>query len=161
LQMNACAAEESGEALLFLDADTRLPPGAPHHILQALADGDRCWGRFDVCIVGRPFMLKVVAAAMNARSRWTGIATGDQAMFMRREIFLRLGGFPAQPLMEDVEISKRLKKISPPACLHQCVNTSGRRWETRGVWRTIFLMWRLRWEYWRGIDAGLLAEQYQ
>jgi len=161
LQMNAGAAAASGEALLFLHADTRLPPGAPHHILQALADGDRCWGRFDVCIVGRPFMLKVVAAAMNARSRWTGIATGDQAMFMRREIFLRLGGFPAQPLMEDVEISKRLKKISPPACLHQCVNTSGRRWETRGVWRTIFLMWRLRWEYWRGIDAGLLAEQYQ
>jgi len=161
LQMNAGAAAASGEALLFLHADTRLPPGAPRHVLRALAGGTHRWGRFDVCIDGRPFMLKMVAAAMNARSRWTGIATGDQAMFMRCETFRQLHGFPVQPLMEDVEMSKRLKKISPPACLRQCVNTSGRRWETRGVWRTIFLMWRLRWEYWRGIDAAVLAEQYQ
>ena len=160
-QMNAGAAATEGEVLLFLHADTRLPPAALHYIERSLADGTQVWGRFDVCISGHAFMLRVISTLMNWRSRLSGIATGDQAMFVRRETFRQLHGFPVQPLMEDVEMSKRLKKISPPACLRQCVNTSGRRWETRGVWRTIFLMWRLRWEYWRGIDAAVLAEQYQ
>lgn len=160
-QMNAGAAQACGEMLLFLHADTQLPDGAGVLVEQALSNGVSCWGRFDVCITGRPFMLRVVGRMMNLRSRLTGIATGDQAMFVRRAAFDAVGGFPDQPLMEDVELSKRLRALSRPACLHRCVNTSGRRWETRGVWRTILLMWRLRWKYWRGVPASQLAQAYR
>lgn len=159
-QMNAGAALARGTALLFLHADTRLPPLADVQLLQALADG-ACWGRFDVRIAGRPWMLYVVAAMMNLRSRLTGIATGDQGLFVTRAAFDRVGGFPVQPLMEDIEISRRLKRLGPPACLRTRVCTSGRRWEQRGVWRTIVLMWRLRWRYWRGESPTRLAEAYR
>jgi len=145
---------------LFLHADTTLPEHADAHLLQALSQG-HVWGRFDVRIDGRPRMLAVEAAMMNLRSRWTGIATGDQAMFMRRETFAQLGGFAPQPLMEDIDMSKRLRAVGHPACLRQRVLTSGRRWEQRGVWRTIVLMWRLRWRYWRGELAHSLAEDYR
>lgn len=158
-QMNAGAAAARADVLLFLHADTQLPDGADHLVRRALVAA--AWGRFDVRISGRPFMLRVVAALMNLRSRWTGIATGDQAIFVTRVGFERVGGFPDQPLMEDVEISRRLRAIGRPACLSERVTTSGRRWETRGVWRTIFLMWRLRWRYWRGAPAHLLAEAYR
>jgi rSAM/selenodomain-associated transferase 2 len=160
LQMNAGAAAARSDALLFLHADTRLPPLADLHVLQALATG-ACWGRFDVRIEGRPWMLRVVGALMNLRSRCSGIATGDQAIFVTRAAFERVGGFPAQPLMEDIEISRRLKRLGRPACLRACVHTSGRRWEQRGVWRTIVLMWRLRWRYWRGESPARLAEAYR
>ena len=98
---------------------------------------------------------------MNLRSRLTGIATGDQAMFMTRQAFDAVGGFPDLPLMEDIELSRRLKALSPPICLRPRVLTSGRRWETRGVWRTIFLMWRLRFAWWRGVPAERLAQRYR
>lgn len=158
-QMNAGAAVAHGDALLFLHADTRLPQGALAQVEQALACHD--WGRFDVCISGQPFMLRVVSRMMNWRSRLSGIATGDQALFVTRAMFEQAGGFPDQPLMEDVELSKRLKTLSRPACVARCVTTSGRRWEQRGVWRTILLMWRLRFDYWRGIEAAQLAERYR
>jgi rSAM/selenodomain-associated transferase 2 len=160
-QMNAGALKASGDVLLFLHADTRLPPGATHHIELVLANKELCWGRFDVCITGRPIMLRVVSHLMNLRSRLTGIATGDQAIFVRRTVFEHLRGFPDQPLMEDVELSKRLLTFSRPACISHCVTTSGRRWEARGVSRTILLMWRLRWAYWRGTDADELARLYR
>lgn len=160
VQMNAGAAAARGQVLLFLHADTSLPPQADLLVRQALAAG-HAWGRFDVRIEGRPRLLRLVAALMNLRSRLTGIATGDQAIFVTREAFERVGGFPVQPLMEDVELSRRLKRIGRPACLRQRVCTSGRRWERRGVWRTIFLMWRLRWRYWRGEPAAALAEAYR
>lgn len=160
-QMNAGASQASGDVLLFLHADTRLPLGAARHIEQALANKEHCWGRFDVCITGRHFMLSVVSRLMNWRSRLTGVATGDQAIFVRRAVFDGLWGFPDQPLMEDVELSKLLLAFSRPACIAHCVMTSGRRWEAHGVWRTILLMWRLRWAYWRGTDAGELARLYQ
>ncbi|MCZ8097435.1 MAG: TIGR04283 family arsenosugar biosynthesis glycosyltransferase [Novosphingobium sp.] len=160
LQMNAGAERARAEALLFLHADTRLPPLADVLVLQALATGAR-WGRFDVRIEGRPWMLRVVAALMNLRSRASGIATGDQAIFVQCAAFERVAGFPAQPLMEDVEISRRLRRLGPPACLSAKVCTSGRRWVQRGVWRTIVLMWRLRWRYWRGESAARLAEAYR
>ena len=160
-QMNAGASQASGDVLLFLHADTRLPQGAARHIEQSLANKEYCWGRFDVCITGRPFMLRVVSRLMNWRSRLTGIATGDQAIFVRRAVFEHLRGFPDQPLMEDVELSKRLLAFSRPVCIAHCVTTSGRRWETRGVWRTILLMWRLRWAYWRGTDAEELVRLYR
>jgi rSAM/selenodomain-associated transferase 2 len=161
-QMNAGAQAATGEGvLLFLHADTKLPPDADRLIAQALAGGRHVWGRFDVHIAGRPRMLRVVAAFMNARSRWSGIATGDQAMFMTRAAFDAVGRFPAQPLMEDIEMSKRLRTLSRPACLRERVITSGRRWETRGVWPTIVLMWRLRWAYWRGASPESLARRYR
>lgn len=160
-QMNAGAAVAQGEVLLFLHADTSLPSDASTAIVQALAGG-AAWGRFDVRIQGRALMLPVIAAFMNRRSRWSGIATGDQAMFVRREIFTAVGGFPDQPLMEDIELSRRLgQRGHRPACLKQRVQTSGRRWDERGVWRTILLMWRLRWRYWRGTPADTLARMYR
>ncbi len=161
LQMNAGAAQARGEVLLFLHADTRLPAGADVLVREALAGGSQVWGRFDVAITGRPRMFRLIAALMNLRSRWTGIATGDQAMFMTRAAFDAVGGFPAQPLMEDIEMSRRLLKLSRPACLRAKVLTSGRRWESRGVWRTVLLMWRLRFAYWRGTAPERLAELYR
>lgn len=159
-QMNAGAARATGAMLLFLHADTQLPDGAAALVAQALS-GKQHWGRFDVCIAGRPVMLRVVGRMMNLRSRLTGIATGDQAMFVSRTAFDMVGGFPDQPLMEDVELSRRLRALSRPVCITRCVSTSGRRWETHGVWRTILLMWRLRWQYWRGVPASQLAQAYR
>ena len=158
-QMNAGAAAACGDALVFLHADTVLPADADRAVLGAVAAG-AIWGRFDVSIAGRARLLRVVAAMMNARSRATGIATGDQAMFVRRDAFERLGGFADQPLMEDIELSGRLRALARPACLRERVTTSGRRWESRGVWRTILLMWRLRWRYWRGESPEALARAY-
>lgn len=159
-QMNAGALRAVGDTLLFLHADTHLPHGASALVHEALTDEGHRWGRFDVRIDGHHCMLRVVARMMNLRSRWTGIATGDQAMFVARTVFEAVGGFPDQPLMEDIELSKRLRRISRPACLKQRVTTSGRRWERDGVWRTILLMWRLRWAYWRGVAAQQLVKAY-
>ncbi|MDO8384827.1 MAG: TIGR04283 family arsenosugar biosynthesis glycosyltransferase [Polaromonas sp.] len=161
LQMNAGAAQAHAEVLLFLHADTRLPANADELIREALAGGARVWGRFDVAITGRPRMLRLIAVLMNLRSRLTGIATGDQAIFMTRAAFNAVGAFPAQPLMEDIEMSRRLLQLSRPACLRAKVQTSGRRWESRGVWRTVLLMWRLRFAYWRGAAPERLADLYQ
>ncbi len=158
-QMNAGAAHAVGSALVFLHADTRLPRAAREIILRACKRPS--WGRFDVVISGTPKMLRVVAYCMNLRSRLSGIATGDQAIFVARNLFQQIGGFPDQPLMEDIEFSKRLRAIKRPVCIYATVTTSGRRWIEHGVWRTIWLMWRLRWEYWRGVPAEHLAKAYQ
>jgi len=160
-QMNAGARAAQGGVLLFLHADTALPAEADRLVLDGLAASGKAWGRFDARISGRPWLLRAVAFCMNRRSRWTGISTGDQAMFVRREAFQALGGFPDQPLMEDIELSKRLRQTGPPLCLREPVATSGRRWERDGVCRTILLMWRLRWLYWRGVPAEKLAEEYR
>jgi len=157
-QMNAGAAIASGDALVFLHADTRLPADAAPLVLAALAR--RGWGRFDVRIEGSSPLLAIVAFCMNWRSRLSGIATGDQAMFVRREVFAAAGGFSDIPLMEDVALSARLNRISPPACLPQRAVTSGRRWERRGVLRTIVLMWRLRLAYFLGARPEDLARRY-
>lgn len=161
LQMHAGAAAARGGVLLFLHADTVLPQHADRLVLDGLADGAHAWGRFDLRIAGRAPMLRVVAAMINLRSRLSGIATGDQAMFVTRAAYLATGGFPRQPLMEDIELSRRLKRHSAPLCLRQRATTSGRRWETHGVWRTILLMWRLRLRYWLGAPAELLAKEYR
>ncbi|HRH81599.1 MAG TPA: TIGR04283 family arsenosugar biosynthesis glycosyltransferase [Thiobacillaceae bacterium] len=157
-QMNAGAAAARGDAFLFLHADSRLPAHAAEPIGQALARHP--WGRFDVRIEGRSPWLPVVARMMNLRSRITGIATGDQAIFATRAAFEAVDGFPDQPLMEDIELSKRLKHLGPPACPRDRVITSGRRWDTQGAWRTILLMGRLRLDYWRGVPAERLARRY-
>jgi rSAM/selenodomain-associated transferase 2 len=154
-QMNAGAAAASGDALVFLHADTRLPANADHLIFHSLKKN--LWGRFDVAIEGRSTLLPVIAFLMNLRSRVTGIATGDQAIFVRREAF---PGFPEIALMEDIAFSKAMKRHSPPACLREQALTSGRRWEQRGVLRTVFLMWRLRLAYFLGAAPDELARRY-
>jgi len=158
-QMNAGATGARGGVLLFLHADSILPNNADLLIASAIESG-QTWGRFDVNIRGTHFMLSIVAWFMNRRSRLSGISTGDQGLFVTRPAFDRVGGFPSQPLMEDVEICKRLRKLTPPACLSARLSTSGRRWEKNGVWRTIFLMWKLRFQYWRGANPGELYGIY-
>ncbi len=161
VQQNAGAATASGDILLFLHADTTLPDGADALVLDGLRRTGRGWGRFDVRLSGRHPLLRVVERMIGVRSRLSGIATGDQAIFARREWFQRAGGFPELPLMEDVAITRALKRFGPPLCLRACVTTSSRRWEDRGVARTILLMWRLRWAYFRGADPAELARRYR
>ena len=159
-QMNAGAAAASGDILMFLHCDCVLPDDADRLVLDGLARSSAAWGRFDVRIDGHHPLLRVVAAMMNARSRLTGIATGDQAIFVRRDAFEQVGHFPDIPLMEDIALSKALKRISPPLCLRAQVATSGRRWEKNGVLRTIILMWRLRLAYFLGANPATLAKRY-
>jgi len=159
-QMNAGARAAGGDVLVFLHADTRLPPEADRLILEALADGRRQWGCFDLHLTGRQGLLRVVEAAINLRSRISGIATGDQTLFVTRRSFDRVGGFPEIPLMEDVALCRRLKRIGPPARAGGWVVTSSRRWEERGVVRTILLMWVLRSAFFMGVDAHFLARLY-
>jgi len=146
--------------LLFLHSDTCLPSDADRMVLDGLHRSGRAWGRFDVRIEGAHRLLPVVAWLMNLRSRLTGIATGDQAMFVRRDAFVAAGGFPAIPLMEDIALSKRLKRASRPVCLPDRVVTSGRRWEQNGILSTVLLMWRLRLAFFFGADPGKLAQRY-
>jgi rSAM/selenodomain-associated transferase 2 len=156
--MNAGAALGSGDALLFLHADTTLPDDADRLIDAALAR--RAWGRFDLRIAGSRPLFAVIARMINWRSRLTGVATGDQAIFVTREAFEAVGGFPDLPLMEDIAISRRLKRLCRPFCIATPAVTSGRRWEQNGVVRTILLMWRLRLSYYLGVEPALLAELY-
>jgi rSAM/selenodomain-associated transferase 2 len=160
VQMNAGAAIASGDVLLFLHADTRLPADADGLILDGLAQSGRAWGRCDVTIDGAHPLFPVIARSMNMRSRLTGIATGDQAMFVKREAFAAVSGFPNIALMEDITLACTLKRVSPPLCLRERVTTSGRRWEKRGVMRTILLMWRLRLMYFFGATPDELARRY-
>jgi rSAM/selenodomain-associated transferase 2 len=160
IQMNAGATVARGSVLLFLHADTQLPIGALQAIDRVITQG-ASWGRFDVSINGCSPWLKLVSTLMNWRSRMSGIATGDQAMFVTRLAFDAVGGFAPIALMEDIALSTALKKLGPPACLSQRVVTSGRRWEQHGVLRTIVLMWRLRLAYFLGADPNQLARQYQ
>ena len=160
LQMNAGAAAARGEILCFLHADTRLPENADGLIIDGLARARRSWGRFDVWIEGRHPMLKVIATLMNWRSRLSGIATGDQALFITRSLFEAAGRFPEIPLMEDIALSRQLKVYSRPLCIAHRLTTSGRRWEQHGLWRTVLLMWRLRLAYWLGADPRELATRY-
>ena len=159
-QMNAGAAQAKGDVLLFLHADTGLDSNAWNAFLsQANASA---WGRFDVRIEGQSRWLPVVTWFMNHRSRFSKIATGDQALFVGRDLFQRVGGFPDQPLMEDIELCKRLKQLAPKAfvAVSAPVYTSGRRWDVNGAWATIVLMWRFRFQYWWGVPAGELARRY-
>ena len=159
-QMNAGAALAAGEVLLFLHADTRLPESADALVVHGLATSGRAWGRFDVRIEGKSPLLPLIALCMNLRSRITGIATGDQALFVRRDAFTQAGGFPPIELMEDVALSRALKRISPPLCLADKAVTSGRRWESRGVLRTVLLMGWLRLQFFFGVAPARLARLY-
>lgn len=158
-QMNCGAEQASADVLLFLHADTRLPDFAVNRILQAI-DGGYRWGRFDVEFDSQQLIFKLIALLMNWRSRLTGIATGDQAMFISRQAFQAVGGFPEIGLMEDIAISASLKKLGKPCCLTDKVVTSARRWQRHGIFKTILLMWRLRLAYFFGADPNDLAARY-
>ncbi len=160
-QMNAGAAIAGGDMLLFLHADSRLPEAAERLVAEGMARSGRRWGRFDVRLSGPHPLLRVVERMMNLRSRLTAVATGDQGIFVERRLFEALGGYAAIPLMEDVELSKRLRRISPPLCIREPLTTSSRRWEEHGVLRTILLMWRLRLAYFLGADPVRLAPRYR
>jgi rSAM/selenodomain-associated transferase 2 len=159
-QMNAGAGAARGDVLLFLHADTHLPAGADRLVREGLASSGRPWGRFDVRIAGRHPLFPLIATLMNLRSRATGIATGDQAMFVDRDAFAAIGGFPDIALMEDIVLSRRLKRLGRPLCLRARALTSGRRWEKHGVVRTIFTMWHLRLAFFLGAEPAKLAASY-
>lgn len=159
LQMHVGAQAAQADVLLFLHADCALPPGAADDIRDAVEAG-HAWGRFDVRLSGRHFLLRAVERLMNWRSRLTGIATGDQAVFVRRDVYQMLGGYAPLPLMEDIEFSARLKWIGRPACPPGPVLASSRRWEKHGIIRTILMMWTLRFLYWLGVSPARLARWY-
>lgn len=159
-QMNAGARLARAGILLFLHADTRLPAGALRAVERAIAGGAR-WGRFDVRLEGDETVLRLIGWLMNRRSALTGIVTGDQALFVRREVFFEHGGFAPIPLMEDIELSRRLKRVGRPRRLRRRVVTSARRWRARGILRTVLLMWALRFLYWLGVSPARLARWYR
>jgi rSAM/selenodomain-associated transferase 2 len=164
LQMNAGAQAAEGlgaDVLLFLHADTRLPDDVERIVARALADGAHSWGRFDVRLDADGWPLRLIETLMNWRSRLTGIATGDQAIFVTRSAFAWLHGFAPLPLMEDVDFSSRAKRLTRPAALRERVTTSARRWQRHGVWRTVLLMWSLRLGYFFGADPEALARRYR
>jgi rSAM/selenodomain-associated transferase 2 len=160
VQMNAGAAVATGDILLFLHADTRLPSDALAELGRAVVDTRIVGGRFDVSLDGAEPIFRVIETLMNARSRLTGIATGDQAIFVRRKVFEALGGFAPIPLMEDIDLSSRLKRRGPIACLRTRVRTSVRRWREHGVWRTMLQMWWMRTLYAAGARPDRLARRY-
>jgi rSAM/selenodomain-associated transferase 2 len=159
-QMNFGASGATGDVLLFVHADTILPASGLEDIRAALCNSDYRGGRFDLEIDGHHWMLKIIGALINYRSRASKVATGDQALFVRRTVFESMGGFPEIPLMEDIALCSELKRIGPIACLRSRVITSGRRWERDGVWRTILKMWTLKLCYLSGVSPRLLKQYY-
>lgn len=159
-QMNAGSAQAVNNILLFLHIDTQLPDDADQLIIQGLDSAERCWGRFDVRLSGKQLAFRVIETLMNWRSRLTGIATGDQAIFVKRDVFVAAGGYADVPLMEDILLSKMLKKYSRPLSLEQRVVSASRRWEQHGIAKTVWLMWRLRLAFFLGADPAELHRQY-
>lgn len=158
-QMNAAATHASGDILWFVHADTKVPNNAVSLIRQALKNN--IWGRFNVKLSGPHILFRVIETMMNVRSCVSGIATGDQGIFVRKQSFQQVNGYPSIALMEDIELSKKLKKLSRPVCIKAALITSSRRWEKRGILSTVLLMWRLRFLYWLGVRAEKLVGQYK
>lgn len=158
-QMNTGAEHADDEVLIFLHADTVLPDKGCTMVAHVIENGGQ-WGRFDVRLSGKSWLFRVIEKMMNWRSCLTSIATGDQAIFVRKSLFWEVGGYPGIPLMEDIVLSRKLRNHSKPVCLKACVTTSSRKWESNGILRTVFLMWRLRLMYSLGVPADKLAKQY-
>ena len=160
-QMNAGAAEAEGEVLFFLHADTIVPVKAISALETAIDKSNFTWSRFNVRLSGTHILFRVIEKLINLRSCLTGIATGDQGICIKRDLFFNIGMYELLPLMEDIALSKKLKKIARPVCISQALITSSRRWEEKGIFRTILLMWKLRLQFWLGVSADKLAEQYR
>jgi len=158
-QMQAGADTVKSDIMFFLHADTELPTGIADHVREAIHRG-YFWGHFDVRLSGRHAWFRIVERLMNWRARLSGIATGDQGIFVRSDVFRVVGGFPQQALMEDIELSTRLKWFGRPACLPGPLTTSSRRWEQNGIFRTVLLMWFLRGLYAFGVSPARLARWY-
>ena len=159
LQMNNGATQSRHEILWFLHADTIIPENAIEQIQQALNKSD--WGRFNVKLSGSHILFRIIETMMNVRSCVSSIATGDQGIFVKRKIFGQVNEYSNIPLMEDVDLSRKLKKLSKPVCLKYTLITSSRRWEKNGISSTILLMWKLRFLYWVGVSPEHLARQYR
>jgi rSAM/selenodomain-associated transferase 2 len=159
-QMNAGARRATGDVLLFVHADTRLPPSAFDDIRAALGSPAYVGGRFDLELDGEHWMLRVIGAMISLRSRLTKVATGDQAIFVRRDVFNQIGGYPDIALMEDIALSRALKRMGKVACLRSRVVTSARRWQTEGIWRTILKMWTIKSLYFLGVGPARLKRYY-
>jgi len=160
-QMNAGAAGCKSDILLFIHADTKVTSNHLLAVRKVMSDEEVVGGRFDVRLSGSPPAFRIIEWFINIRSRLTGISTGDQCQFVRRELFERMGGYPEQPLMEDIEFARHLKRAGRIACLRDKVTTSSRRWEQHGVFRTVLLMWKLRLYYWLGVTPERLAAFYR
>lgn len=161
LQMNAGAAQATGDILWFLHADSVIYENALDKIQFHIQEQNKSWGRFNIKLSGSHFMFRIIEKLINLRSCLSGIATGDQGIFVKRNLFEQVGGYSALPLMEDINLSKKLKKVSAPVCVKVILITSSRRWEQKGILRTVLLMWRLRFLYWLGVSADKLAIQYR
>ena len=159
VQMNIGASQAQHDALWFLHADTITADNAIEDLQQALTSHD--WGRFNIKLSGENILFRVIERMINLRSCFSGIATGDQGIFVKRSLFELVNGYSELPLMEDISLSKKLKKVSKPVCLKDKLTTSSRRWEKYGILSTIFLMWKLRFLYWLGVSADKLAAQYK
>lgn len=161
VQMNNGANQSHGEILWFLHADTNLNSDSFKTITEAISYSEKVWGRFNIQLSGAHFIFRIIETMMNLRSCLTSIATGDQGIFVKRIAFFQVGGFKEIPLMEDIELSKRLKSLSRCICVKQQLITSSRRWEKNGILKTVLLMWRLRFLYWLGVSEDKLAKQYR
>ena len=159
VQMNSGAELATGDVLLFLHADTTLPEGVERIISEI--EGDTFWGRFDVRLSGKRLIFRIIDSMMNLRSRITSVATGDQAIFVKRSLFEKVGGYPEIALMEDIAISKQLRRVVKPVCVRNKVVTSSRRWEDRGVIKTLLLMWKLRLYYFFGMSPQKISRMYR
>lgn len=159
LQMNTGAAQVTSDSLWFLHADTEIDKNAIIKIENALKQHD--WGRFNIKLSGQNSLFRIIEKMINLRSCFSGIATGDQGIFVKLSHFNRVNGYSDLPLMEDVDLSKKLKTISPPVCVKDELVTSSRRWEQKGILATVLLMWRLRFLFWLGVSAEKLAKQYR
>jgi len=160
-QMNAGSEGCISDILLFIHADTVVNSSDILDVCEAMEDDSYAGGRFDVRLSGNAIAFRIIEWFINVRSRLTGISTGDQCQFVRRSVFEQMGGFPNQPLMEDIEFSRRLKRLGRIACLRATVITSSRRWEQHGIMATVWLMWKLRLLYWLGISADKLSHMYR
>ena len=158
IQMNAGAKLAQSNTLLFLHADTYLPDNAHELVEQALRENE--WGRFDIKLSGEMFMFRIIKTLINLRSRLSNIATGDQAIFLKKDLFNHIGMYDQQPLMEDIALCRKLRRHGDAACIKQKAVTSSRRWEEHGVWKTIVTMWSLRFAYFIGISPSKLYRFY-
>lgn len=159
IQMNAGAAQANNNIFWFLHADTLLPENAIEKIESALSMNE--WGRFNIKLSGTNILFRIIEVMINIRSCLSGIATGDQGIFVKRNTFNSIGGYSELPLMEDVDLSKKLKAFSRSVCLKEKLTTSSRRWEKYGIFTTVLLMWKLRLLFWLGVSAERLAQQYK